>query len=90
MLVFKIGNSNQFAQVIVVGFILKLKQKTFSTRQKKSGEYPEKNLGRCYPKKNVKQLPIKIWVDFTRYPSNYFSGYRLTRSLKNILYSHEY
>ena len=41
MLVFKIGNSNQFAQVIVVGFILKLKQKTFSNR-KKSGEHPEK------------------------------------------------
>ena len=42
--------------------------------EKKSGEHPEKNLGRCYPKKSK---VIKIWVDFTGYPSNQFSGCKL-------------
>ena len=44
--------------------------------EKKSGEYPEKNLGRCYHKK-VRWHPIN-WVDFTGYPTNHFSGCKIT------------
>ena len=35
-------------------------------------------------KKNLRWHPIKIWVDFTGYPSNHFSGCRLNgRLFKN-------
>ena len=50
--------------------------------QKKSGEHPEKNLRRCY---YLRWRPIKIWVDFTGYPWNHFSWFRLNGWMWAIL-----
>ena len=35
-------------------------------------------------KKNIRWHPKKIWVDFTGYPYNHFSGCRLNKRLFNI------
>ena len=37
------------------------------------------------PKKILRWHPIKIWVDFTGYPSHHFSGCRLNGQLNHLL-----
>ena len=44
--------------------------------EKKSSEYPRKIRAWRHPRK-IRVHPIKIWVAFTGYPSNHFSGCRL-------------
>ena len=53
-----------------------LKKAGFHTckSEKKSSEYPIK----------IRVQPIKIWVDFTGYPSNHFSGCRLIGRLSLV------